>query len=164
MVVPTRVDNLYTELSGSYGSELPYAAGYQGESTTDELIAEAVEVARGADIAVVVIGLPDSFENEGADREHIDMPDAHNTLVSHIHEVQPNTVVVLINGSAIDLTWVSYVPGIVEGWPGRRRGDCRCVDRKGKPVRQARGDIPVSAGRYVQLHQFLARCEQHYFL
>ncbi len=116
MVVPTRVDTLYTELSAAYGNDLPYAAGYEGDTTTDELIAEAVEVAGNADIAVVVIGLPDSFENEGADREHIDMPDAHTTLVSHIHEVQPNTVVVLINGSAVDLTWVSYVPAIVEGW------------------------------------------------
>lgn len=116
MVNPTRVDNLYTELSAAYGGDLPYAAGYEGEITTNELIGEAVEAARNADIAVVVIGLPDSYENEGGDREHIDMPDAHNTLVSHIHEVQPSTVVVLINGSAVDLTWVSYVPAIVEGW------------------------------------------------
>lgn len=116
MVVPTRVDDLYSELSAVYGNYLPYAAGYQGESTTDALIAEAVETAKHADIAVVVIGLPDSYENEGADREHIDMPDAHNSLVSRVHEVQPNTVVVLINGSAVDLTWISYVPAIVEGW------------------------------------------------
>lgn len=116
MVVPTRLETLYTELSAAYGSDLPYAAGYSGESTTDELVAEAVRVAADADIAVVVIGLPDSYENEGGDRLHIDMPDAHNTLVSHIHEVQPNTVVVLINGSAVDLTWVSYAPAIVEGW------------------------------------------------
>lgn len=116
MVMPTRVENLYTELSASYGNDLSYAAGYEGEATSDQLIAEAVETARNADVAVVVIGLPDSFENEGADREHMDMPDAHNTLVSRIHEVQPNTVVVLINGSAVDLTWVSYVPAIVEGW------------------------------------------------
>lgn len=116
MVVPTRVDTLYTEISAAYGNDLPYAAGYEGDATTDALIAEAVDVAKSADITVVVIGLPDSFENEGADREHIDMPDAHNTLVSHIHAVQPNTVVVLVNGSAIDLTWVSYVPAIVEGW------------------------------------------------
>lgn len=116
MVVPTRVDSLYTELSAIYGNDLPYAPGYEGDSTSDELIAEAVNAARDADIAVVVIGLPDTYENEGADREHIDLPDAHNTLVSHIHEVQPNTVVVLINGSAVDLTWVSYVPAIVEGW------------------------------------------------
>lgn len=116
MVVPTRVDDLYSELGAIYGNDLPYAAGYEGDSTSDALIAEAVEVARNADVAVVVIGLPDSYENEGADREHMDLPDAHNTLVSHIHEAQPNTVVVLVNGAAVDLTWVSYVPAIVEGW------------------------------------------------
>ncbi len=116
MVVPTRVETLYAELSDAYGNDLPYAAGYHGETTTDELIAEAVDVAKNADIAVVVIGLPDAYENEGGDREHIDLPDAHNTLVSHVHDVQPNTVVVLINGSAVDLTWVNYVPVIVEGW------------------------------------------------
>lgn len=116
MVMPTRIENLYAELSAIYGGNLPYAAGYDGEHTSDDLIAEAVETARDADIAVVVIGLPDSYENEGADRQHIDLPDAHNALVSHIHQVQPNVVVVLINGSAVDLTWVSYVPAIVEGW------------------------------------------------
>ncbi|MCO5217025.1 MAG: glycoside hydrolase family 3 C-terminal domain-containing protein [Thermomicrobiales bacterium] len=115
-VNPTRVEVLYDELSAAYGNDLPYAAGYHGEETSDELLAEAVETAKAADIAVVVIGLPDSYETEGRDRSHIDLPDAHNTLVSRVHEVQPNTVVVLINGSAVDLSWVSYVPAIVEGW------------------------------------------------
>ncbi len=128
LVVPTRVENLYTELSAIYGNDLPYAAGYEGDSTNDQLIAEAVEVAQRADIAVVVIGLPASYEAEGADRQHIDLPDAHNTLVSHIHQVQPNTVVVLINGSAIDLTWISYVPAIVEGWLAGQAGGGALAD------------------------------------
>lgn len=115
-VNPTRVEILYDELSAAYGNDLPYAAGYHGEEISDELLAEAIETAKSADIAVVVIGLPDSYETEGRDRTHIDLPEAHNTLVSHIHEVQPNTVVVVINGSAVDLSWVSYVPAIVEGW------------------------------------------------
>lgn len=116
LVVPTQVDTLHTELSAAMGKDLSFAAGYDGEETTEELIAEAVAVASAADIAVVMIGLPDSYETEGADREHLGMPDAHTTLVSHVYEAQPNTVVVLVNGSAVDLTWVSYVPTIVEGW------------------------------------------------
>lgn len=115
-VNPTRVENLHAELSAALGYEIPYAAGYDGDTTNEDLIAEAVSVARAADIAIVMIGLPDSWEIEGADREHFDLPEAHTTLVSHVYEAQPNTIVVLVNGAAVDLTWISYVPTLVEGW------------------------------------------------
>ncbi|MDQ6742465.1 MAG: glycoside hydrolase family 3 C-terminal domain-containing protein, partial [Candidatus Dormibacteraeota bacterium] len=71
---------------------------------------------------VVVVGLPASYEEEGADRKHIDLPPEHNALVEAVLEVQPRTVVVLLNGSAVAMPWVERVPALLEGWLGGQGG------------------------------------------
>ncbi|MCM1121963.1 MAG: glycoside hydrolase family 3 C-terminal domain-containing protein [Eubacterium sp.] len=97
-----------------------YAQGFDdAEDKTDEkLLAEAVETARNADVAVIFAGLPDKFESEGFDRRHMAMPDCQNELIGKIAEVQPNTVVVLHNGSPVEMPWVNKVKGIVEAYLG----------------------------------------------
>lgn len=101
-------------------SNVIYAQGFDdAEDKTDEkLLAEAIEVARDADVAVIFAGLPDKFESEGFDRRHMAMPDCQNELIEKIAEVQPNTVVVLHNGSPVEMPWVDKVKGIVETYLG----------------------------------------------
>ena len=50
-------------------------------------------------------GLPDSYESEGFDRASLDLPAGHNALIQAVIAVQPNTVVVLMNGSAVTMPW-----------------------------------------------------------
>ena len=97
-----------------------YAQGFDDkEDKTDEkLLTEAVEAARSADVAVIFAGLPDKFESEGFDRQHMAMPNCQNELIEQIVKVQPNTVVVLHNGSPIEMPWVDKVKGIVEAYLG----------------------------------------------
>lgn len=97
-----------------------YAQGFDdAEDKTDEkLLAEAVEAARGADVAVIFAGLPDKFESEGFDRKHMAMPDCQNELIEKVAAVQPNTVVVLHNGSPVEMPWIGQVKGIVEAYLG----------------------------------------------
>ena len=97
-----------------------YAQGFDdAEDKTDEkLLAEAVEAARGAQVAVIFAGLPEKFESEGFDRRHMSMPNCQNELIEKIAAVQPNTVVVLHNGSPIEMPWVDKVKGIVEAYLG----------------------------------------------
>lgn len=97
-----------------------YAQGFDdGEDKTDEkLLAEAVEAARGADVAVIFAGLPDKFESEGFDRKYMSMPDCQNELIEKVAAVQPNTVVVLHNGSPVAMPWIDKVKGIVEAYLG----------------------------------------------
>ena len=83
---------------------------------------EAREAARRSSVAVVVVGLPASYEEEGADRKHIDLPPEHNALVEAVLEVQPRTVVVLLNGSAVAMPWAERVPALLEGWLGGQGG------------------------------------------
>lgn len=97
-----------------------YAQGFDDkEDKTDEkLLTEAVEAARNADVAVIFAGLPDKFESEGFDRSHMAMPRCQNELIEQIAKVQPNTVVVLHNGSPIEMPWIDKVKGIVEAYLG----------------------------------------------
>ncbi|MDQ3657834.1 MAG: glycoside hydrolase family 3 C-terminal domain-containing protein [Chloroflexota bacterium] len=129
-VVPTRVDTLLDQLEKVAGTAaLTYAQGYGLEGVADApLLAEARDFASGADVAIVVVGLPASMETEGRDRSHIDLPKSHNDLVRAVLEVQPNTVVVLINGSAVALPWVNDAPAVVEAWLGGQAGGGAIVD------------------------------------
>lgn len=82
------------------------------------LLDEAVQAAKEAEVAVIFAGLPDSFESEGYDRKHMRMPDSQNLLIHEIAKVQPNTIVVLHNGSPVEMPWVDEVKGILEAYLG----------------------------------------------
>ena len=89
-----------------------------------QLIAEAVDNARRASVAVVFAGLPDRIESEGYDRPHINLPENQVQLIEAVARVQPRTVVVLNNGSAVAMTpWIGSVPAVLEAWlPGQAGG------------------------------------------
>lgn len=97
-------------------AKVSYARGYSLKKPAEdgELIKAAVELASASEVAVLFIGLPDSFESEGYDRVHLRLPDSHNRLVEEVARVQPNTVVVLYNGSPVEMPWVEKVSAIVE--------------------------------------------------
>ena len=97
---------------------ITFAEGYgDQEDVTDEaLIAEAVEKAGKAKAAVIFAGLPDAFESEGFDRSHMGMPNCQNELINRVAAVQPNTIVVLHNGSPGEMPWADQVKGIVEAY------------------------------------------------
>ncbi len=97
-----------------------FAQGYDdAEDVTDEvLLAEAVEAAKHADVAVVFAGLPDNFESEGYDRKHMGMPDCQNRLIEAVSKVQPNTVVVLHNGAPVEMPWIGKVKAVLEAYLG----------------------------------------------
>ena len=97
-------------------SNITYSKGFCSEQdeTDEALLKEAVDAAKAAEVAVIFAGLPDSFESEGFDRTHLDMPESQNHLIHEICKVQPNTVVVLHNGSPIRMPWLSEVKGVLE--------------------------------------------------
>ncbi|WP_341675891.1 glycoside hydrolase family 3 C-terminal domain-containing protein [Niveibacterium sp. SC-1] len=130
MVNPIRITNAYDELAALLGEQqLSYAAAYDGEGdTTDAQIEEAVRTAAAADIAVVFAGLPDSYESEGWDRRNIAMPAGHVRLIEAVAAVQSKVVVVLLNGSAVEMPWAGKVKGIVEGWLGGQAGGGALAD------------------------------------
>lgn len=97
-----------------------YARGYSlSDAREDEALRkEAVKLAMESEAAVLFIGLPDSFESEGYDRTHLQLPDGHNRLVEEVAAVQPNTVVVLHNGAPVEMPWADKAKGILEAYLG----------------------------------------------
>ncbi len=129
-VNPTRVSNAHDELVALLGADrVIHAQGCDGEGVTNEaLVAEAVAAARAADVVLVFAGLPDSYESEGFDRRHIDLPPGQNRLIEALAAVHTNVVVVLLNGSAVAMPWVDRVPAIVEAWLGGQAGGGAIAD------------------------------------
>ena len=97
-----------------------YAKGYDviDEKPDESLIAEAVALAARADKAVILAGLPDSFESEGYDRTHLRMPECQNELIRRIAEVNKNVIVVLYNGSPVVMPWLPCAKAVVEAYLG----------------------------------------------
>lgn len=121
-IVPTKLDIPFEEIHTAMGgsSEVVYAQGYElaKDDVDNDLIAEAVQAAVLADVAIVFAGLPDRYESEGYDRLHMRLPDNHTKLIEAIAEAQPNIVVVLSNGSPVEMPWIVQVKGVLETYLG----------------------------------------------
>ncbi|MFF4543260.1 beta-glucosidase [Streptomyces sp. NPDC001406] len=89
----------------------------------DELIAEAVEAARDADTAVVVVATTERVESEGFDRRDLRLPGRQDDLVHAVAAANPDTVVVVNSGSPVELPWRHEVAAVLLGWfPGQEGG------------------------------------------
>eukprot|EP01083_Nonionella_stella_P225797 802439_1 len=91
----------------------------------------AVSAAKAADVAVVFLGLHPgqgytaAREDEGWDRENITFVGEQLTLLKQIYAANSKTILVLINGGIIDITWPkANIPAIIEAfYPGELGGD-----------------------------------------
>lgn len=86
-------------------------------NVTDAQLTAAAEAAKNAKVAVVVAGLPDIYESEAIDRESMALPDGHNKMIEAVAAVNPNTVVVLLGGSAMELPWIDRVKAVLYSNP-----------------------------------------------
>ncbi len=76
-------------------------------------------MAGGADHVVVFLGLPASFESEGFDRCHMDLPANQLALLAAVAGVHDDVVVVLSNGSVVGMSgWQQQASAILEMWLG----------------------------------------------
>ena len=92
--------------------------------TTDALLAEAQAAARQAETAVVFAGLPGRCESEGFDRDDMKMPAGHLRMIETVAAANPNTVVVLLCGSAVECPWADSVKAVLYmGLPGQAGGE-----------------------------------------
>lgn len=115
----TQVDIPLEELRMLAGkAELSYASGYTMEEGFDQtLIDEAVAVARRAEVALLYIALPQFKESEGYDRPDIDLTEQQVALIKAVSAVQPQSVVILNNGSPVAMQdWIDHVPAVIEAW------------------------------------------------
>ena len=90
---------------------------------------EAVEAAKKADVAVVVLGTDETVEKEGVDRPDLNLPGDQEDLVKAVFKANPKTIVVLQNGSTISVSWLKdNVPAIFETWYNGEEGGNALAD------------------------------------
>lgn len=107
------------EAAKEYGN-ISYAKGFDilTDSATEEQLSEAEALAKKVRVAVVFAGLPDSYESEGYDRVHMRLPECQNELIRRVSKANPNTVVVLHNGSPVEMPWIDDVKAVLEAYLG----------------------------------------------
>lgn len=97
------------------GISFVYSEGYSFKNNRPEedKIAAAVAAAKEAEVVFAFVGLPDSYESEGFDRTHLQMPESHNELMTALIAANKNTVAVLSTGSAVEIPWRDEVDSIL---------------------------------------------------
>ncbi|KAL7556351.1 hypothetical protein ACA910_006279 [Epithemia clementina (nom. ined.)] len=94
----------------------------------EEMLQEAIQVASSAQVVILCVGLPEIIESEGFDRPHMTMPAQHSALVKEISKVNKNLVLVLSNGSVIEMPWVNEPKAIFECFLLGEAGGAAIVD------------------------------------
>ena len=125
LMQPTRLDNLFDELAKLIGDIKPiYAPGYteKGDTADESLINAALAVAGKADVVIICAGLTAMYEVEGIDRKHLNLPAGQDALIQRLADAHQKVIVVLSNGSPVEMPWVSAVPAIIEGYLGGQAG------------------------------------------
>ncbi len=103
------------------GLKIKWEQGFdikESKAKDAKLLASAKTAAKKAKVVVIFAGLPDSYESEGYDRSHMKLPANQNILIEEIAKVNKNVVVVLHNGSPVEMPWVKSAKAILESYLG----------------------------------------------
>ncbi|MFC6152153.1 beta-glucosidase family protein [Nocardioides yefusunii] len=132
LVNATRVDSLKDTFAARLGGrhEITFAPGYDARtgSTDHTLLAQARKVASEADVVVLVVGLPASYETEGVDRTDLRLPSSHDALVEQVCAANPRTVVVLVNGAPVTTPWADRPAALLEAYLGGQAAGAAITD------------------------------------
>ncbi len=140
-----------------YGDKIEFAQGYMAgrpmygmkdkinKNAEDSLRAEAVAMAKDADLIVMFGGLNKNHlqDCEGGDRTSYSLPFGQNELIESLTAVNKNFVLVLLSGNAVEMPWVSKVPAIVQGWYAGSMGGYALADVLSGKVNPS-GKLPFS--------------------
>lgn len=105
------------DVSGSYNGVVT-GQDLSESRSEEQLIADAVALAKTADAVIFVGGLNKASHQdcEDSDRYHLELPYAQDKVIEALAEVNPNLAVVIISGNAVAMPWVDKVNAVVEGW------------------------------------------------
>lgn len=114
LVNPAKLSNSVDVLNGSEMNVIGYAPGFKRMGQENQkLIKQAVELAEKADVVLLYLGLDETSEAEGVDRETLALPQNQLDLVEEIQKVHSNIVVLLAGGGALELPFENKVKGIL---------------------------------------------------
>ncbi len=117
-----------------YARGCNWVEGMPDQKPSDEMISEALNIAKTADVVIMCMGITPRLEGEemrvnaegfsGGDRTRIDLPDIQQELIKKVHALGKPVILVLLNGSAIAVNWEKEnISAIIEAWyPGQAGG------------------------------------------
>ncbi len=128
-----KVKDNFTPLDGLraiYGDKVRYAQGYRAgrpmyahvedipQAVQDSLRAQAVAMAKDADVVIFIGGLNKNHQQdcEAGDRQEYGLPFGQPQLIKELSAANPDLVVVLLSGNAVEMPWEKEVPAIIQGW------------------------------------------------
>ncbi len=128
-----KVKDNFTPLDGLraiYGDKVRYAQGYRAgrpmyahvedipQAVQDSLRAQAVAMAKDADVVIFIGGLNKTHQQdcEAGDRQEYGLPFGQPQLIKELSAANPDLVVVLLSGNAVEMPWEKEVPAIIQGW------------------------------------------------
>ena len=122
-VNPTKIDNLYDNLAGKL-KITGYAQGFDRKNPhpIDDLIKEAVAVAKAADKVLLCVGLDEILESEGMDRLHMDLSASQQKLIKEVCAVNKNVILVLSGGAPFVMPERSLYRAAIHGYLGGQAG------------------------------------------
>ena len=85
-------------------------------AANEEMQAKAVELAKQAETVLLYLGLDEISESEGLDRPHMKLPESQVQLLEAVSAVNPNVIVVLSAGSAVEMPWLDKCKALVHGY------------------------------------------------
>lgn len=83
------------------------------EKNRHKLLEEACELAKTADEVIYIGGLNHDYDVEGRDRHDMVLPYGQDELINALLDINPNTVVVMVSGSPVQMPWLSRVKALV---------------------------------------------------
>lgn len=106
-----------------------YAVGFNAEGDpVESLVKEAVQTVKEADVAVIMLGLPDSYESEGFDRTHMNLPESQNQLMEALAQTGKPLIAVLSTGSVVRMPWREKIDSILLMYLAGQNGGSALAD------------------------------------
>ena len=120
---PTKLDCGLDALKAIGANVTGFAPGFRRGGKMDAmLIRQACKLAENADVVLLWLGLDEGGEAEGVDRSDMKLPENQIALLDAVAEVNPNIVVVLSCGCAVEMGWDSKAKAVIHGYLGGQAG------------------------------------------
>ena len=113
----TKLDNTMDVIKDYAFDVAGFAPAYPRHGAPDQaMIAEAAELAKKADYVLMYIGLDEIAESEGLDRSTLALPECQTQALKAVAQANPNVIVVMSAGSAVEMPWLDQCKALVHGY------------------------------------------------
>ncbi len=120
---PTKLDCGLDALKAIDANVTGFAPGFRRGGKKDTmLIRQACKLAEDAEAVLLWLGLDEGGEAEGVDRPDMKLPENQIALLNAVAEVNPNIVVVLSCGCAVEMDWDVKAKAVIHGYLGGQAG------------------------------------------